>query len=292
MTKNSKGVHSMMLIIISGKSGSGKSVAFRALEDMGFYCVDNMPVIFLPKLASKLSTQENFVAVSVDIRNMPKSPKIFECAISQLPRNCSKQLIFLDTNHNTLIRRYSNTRRIHPLSKKKLPLEIAINSESNLLEPLRSRANFIIDTSEMSVHELAEILRMRLLGRRTRELTIVFESFGFKNGIPINADYVFDVRFLPNPYWDPKLQSMTGLDEPVASFLKYKTEVRHFIRQTRIYLERWLPLLEVSNRSYLTIAIGCTGGKHRSVYIVEQLAHYFLLRGKNVQSRHRSIEKI
>ena len=154
-----------------------------------------------------------------------------------------------------------------------------------------SRADLIVDTSEMSVHELAEMLRTRLLGKRERELTMVFESFGFKHGIPIDADYVFDVRFLPNPHWDPKLRPMTGLDKPVAAFLDRHTEVHNFIYQTRSYLELWLPMLETNNRSYLTVAIGCTGGKHRSVYIAEQLADYFRSRGKNVQSRHRTLEK-
>ena len=170
-------------------------------------------------------------------------------------------------------------------------INLNVDKESDLLEPLRSRADLIVDTSEMSVHELAEMLRTRLLGKRERELTMVFESFGFKHGIPIDADYVFDVRFLPNPHWDPKLRPMTGLDKPVAAFLDRHTEVHNFIYQTRSYLELWLPMLETNNRSYLTVAIGCTGGKHRSVYIAEQLADYFRSRGKNVQSRHRTLEK-
>ena len=256
----------MVLMIVSGRSGSGKSVALRALEDMGFYCVDNLPVVLLPDLARTLADREISAAVSIDVRNMPESPEIFEQAMSNLPDAFSPQLLFLDADRNTLIRRYSDTRRLHPLSSKNLSLESAIDKESDLLEPLRSRADLIVDTSEMSVHELAEMLRTRLLGKRERELTMVFESFGFKHGIPIDADYVFDVRFLPNPHWDPKLRPMTGLD-------------------------KWLPMLETNNRSYLTVAIGCTGGKHRSVYIAEQLADYFRSRGKNVQSRHRTLEK-
>ena len=258
----------MVLMIVSGRSGSGKSVALRALEDMGFYCVDNLPVVLLPDLARTLADREISAAVSIDVRNMPESPEIFEQAMSNLPDAFSPQLLFLDADRNTLIRRYSDTRRLHPLSSKNLSLESAIDKESDLLEPLRSRADLIVDTSEMSVHELAEMLRTRLLGKRERELTMVFESFGFKHGIPIDADYVFDVRFLPNPHWDPKLRPMT-----------------------RSYLERWLPMLETNNRSYLTVASGCTGGKHRSVYIAEQLADYFRSRGKNVQSRHRTLEK-
>ena len=253
----------MVLMIVSGRSGSGKSVALRALEDMGFYCVDNLPVVLLPELARSLADRNISAAVSIDVRNMPESPEIFEQAMKNLPAEFSPQLLFLD----------------------------AIDEESDLLEPLRSRADLIVDTSEMSVHELAEMLRTRLLGKRERELTMVFESFGFKHGIPIDADYVFDVRFLPNPHWDPKLRPMTGLDKPVAAFLDRHTEVHNFIYQTRSYLELWLPMLETNNRSYLTVAIGCTGGKHRSVYIAEQLADYFRSRGKNVQSRHRTLEK-
>ena len=281
----------MVLMIVSGRSGSGKSVALRAIEDMGFYCVDNLPVTLLPELARSLMDRQTSAAVSIDVRNLPNSPAELDKALNDLPEGFVPQLLFLDADRNTLIRRYSDTRRLHPLSSQSLSLESAIDTENELLEPLRSRADLVIDTSEMSVHELAEMLRSRLLGKRERELTMVFESFGLKHGIPIDADYVFDVRFLPNPHWDPKLRPMTGLDKPVAAFLARHTEVHNFIYQTRSYLEQWLPMLETNNRSYLTVAIGCTGGKHRSVYIAEQLADYFRSRGKNVQSRHRTLEK-
>ncbi|WMY97096.1 MAG: RNase adapter RapZ [Arsenophonus sp.] len=281
----------MVLMIISGRSGSGKSVALRALEDMGFYCVDNLPVSLLPELITTLIKQKTFAAVSIDIRNMPKNPIIFEKIFKKLSIFFPK-ILFLDANHNTLIRRYSDTRRLHPLSNQNLSLENAINAENKLLESLRTRADLIIDTSDMSVHRLAEILQVHLLGKKKREITIVFKSFGFKYGIPIDADYVFDVRFLPNPHWNPKLRQMTGLDRPIADFLNRHTEVHNFIYQTCNYIELWLPMLESNNRSYLTIAIGCTGGKHRSVYIAEKLANYFQSQGKNVQSRHRTLEKI
>ncbi|WMY94752.1 MAG: RNase adapter RapZ [Arsenophonus sp.] len=280
----------MVLMIISGRSGSGKSVALRALEDMGFYCVDNLPVILLPALVTTLTKQKTFAAVSIDIRNMPENPVIFEQIFKKLSIFFPK-ILFLDANHNTLIRRYSDTRRLHPLSNQNLSLENAIDAEKKILESLRSRADLIIDTSDMSVHGLAEILRAHLLGKKNREITMVFESFGFKYGIPIDADYVFDVRFLPNPHWNPKLRQMTGLDLPIADFLNRHIEVHNFIYQTCNYIELWLPMLESNNRSYLTIAIGCTGGKHRSVYIAEKLANYFQSQGKNVQSRHRTLEK-
>jgi len=281
----------MALMIVSGRSGSGKSVALRALEDMGFYCVDNLPVELLPELAATLAKREISAAVSIDIRNIPESPLLFEAILDRLDAEFAPQLLFFDANTNTLIRRYSDTRRLHPLTVRNLSLEDAILHESELLEPLRSRADLVIDTSEMSVHELAEMLRTRLSGKPERELTIVFESFGFKYGLPVDADYVFDVRFLPNPHWDAKLRPMTGLDQPVCQFLERHTDVHQFIYQTRSYLELWLPMLERNNRSYLTVAIGCTGGKHRSVYIAEQLADYFASRGKNVQRRHRTLEK-
>ncbi|WP_216782278.1 RNase adapter RapZ [Candidatus Profftia tarda] len=280
----------MVLIIVSGRSGSGKSVALRALEDTGFYCVDNLPIELLSNLAHSLTDRGALAAISLDVRNMPESPDALELAICNLPNGCFLQLLFLDATRNTIIRRYSYTRRLHPLSIHNLSLENAIDEENYLLEPLRARADLIIDTSAMSVHELGEVLRIRFLGRRERELTIVFESFGFKHGIPIDADYVFDVRFLPNPHWNTSLRSMTGLDQPVSAFLRLYAEVDDFIYQTRGYLEHWLPMLETNNRSYLTVAIGCTGGKHRSVYVVEQLAEYFRSLGKNVQSRHRTLE--
>ncbi len=281
----------MVLMIVSGRSGSGnpslcerwKIWAFTAWITCRSCCCPTWRGRWLTVISPRPSA-----STCVTCRN---PPEIFEQAMQNLPECFSPQLLFLDADRNTLIRRYSDTRRLHPLSSKNLSLESAIDEESDLLEPLRSRADLIVDTSEMSVHELAEMLRTRLLGKRERELTMVFESFGFKHGIPIDADYVFDVRFLPNPHWDPKLRPMTGLDKPVAAFLDRHTEVHNFIYQTRSYLELWLPMLETNNRSYLTVAIGCTGGKHRSVYIAEQLADYFRSRGKNVQSRHRTLEK-
>ena len=177
----------MVLMIVSGRSGSGKSVALRALEDMGFYCVDNLPVVLLPDLARSLADRNISAAVSIDVRNMPESPEIFEQAMQNLPECFSPQLLFLDADRNTLIRRYSDTRRLHPLSSKNLSLESAIDEESDLLEPLRSRADLIVDTSEMSVHELAEMLRTRLLGKRERELTMASASSTVFRSMPITS---------------------------------------------------------------------------------------------------------
>ncbi|WP_386687584.1 RNase adapter RapZ [Lonepinella sp. MS14437] len=281
----------MELIIVSGRSGAGKSVALRALEDIGYYCVDNLPIELLPQLAQILSKNQQLAAVSVDIRNLPDSAESLEQMINLLSEQHQVKIIFLDANQDVLIRRYSDSRRPHPLSSvKDISLEVAINAERDYLEPLYQQANIIIDTTELSTHELAENLRNFLRGQNNKELKIVVESFGFKYGIPLDADYVFDVRFLPNPHWDPALRAMTGLDQPVIDFLKRHTEVHNFVYQTRHFIETWLPMLEKNNRSYLTIAVGCTGGKHRSVYIAEQIGNYFKKKDKNVSVVHHSLK--
>lgn len=281
----------MELIIISGRSGSGKSVALRALEDVGYYCVDNIPLPLIPQLAEYSMKSDKSVVVSLDIRNFPENAQEFDSILQRLPSEISTKILFLDCERNVLIRRYSDSRRIHPLSNQDLSLESAIDSETRLLEPLIQQANHIIDTTHLSSHSLAEHLRELLRGSSEKELQIIVESFGFKYGVPADADYVFDVRFLPNPHWDAELRPMTGLDKPVIDFLEQHREVHNFIYQTRNYLEMWLPALEQNNRSYLTIAIGCTGGKHRSVFVAEQIAKYFIGKDKKVQIRHRSLEK-
>lgn len=281
----------MELIIISGRSGSGKSVALRALEDVGYYCVDNIPLPLIHQLATYLAQTDRSVVVSLDIRNLSDSEISLDEIIAKTSPTIHTKLIFLDCEPNTLIRRYSDSRRLHPLSIQGTSLENAIELEGKQLEVLYNDANYIIDTTHLSPHELAEQLRSLLRGSIDKQLNIVIESFGFKYGVPADADYVFDVRFLPNPHWNPELRPMTGLEQPVIDFLSRQTDVHNFIYQTRNYLEMWLPMLEKNNRSYLTIAIGCTGGKHRSVFIAEQLADYFRSRGKQVQVRHKSLER-
>ena len=281
----------MEIIIISGRSGAGKSVALRALEDAGYYCVDNIPLDLLPQLTDILSQSQSSVAISLDIRNIPNSTNTLEQTLNTLQKYHQLKIIFLEADRGTLIRRYSDSRRLHPLSLKDLSLEAAIDEEYRYLEPLIQHANFIIDTTHLSTHTLAERLREFLRGNSDKELKIVVESFGFKYGIPLDADYVFDVRFLPNPHWDPTLRPMTGLDTPVAEFLNSHMQVNEFIYLTRNYIDTWLPMLEKNNRSYLTIAIGCTGGKHRSVYIAQQLGEYFQAKGKLVQIQHKSLER-
>lgn len=283
----------MKLIIVSGRSGSGKTVALRVLEDLGYYCVDNLPVSLLYDLVSTIRGKYHNLAVSIDVRNLPEQNEELVDMLQQLRNNSDLQLssFFIDADNATLVKRYGDTRRLHPLSRQKLTLEEAIKQENNLLAPLSSTADLRIDTSQLSIHQLSEQIRERVLGKKERELVMVFESFGFKNGIPKDADFVFDSRFLPNPHWVAELKPLTGLDEPVQRYLQSQPDVMIYINQLISLLDTWLPQLERNNRSYLTVGIGCTGGQHRSVFIAEQLASHFAGLGKNVQRRHRTLEK-
>ncbi|NLJ91922.1 MAG: RNase adapter RapZ [Aeromonadales bacterium] len=283
----------MQLVIVSGRSGSGKTVALRVLEDLGYYCVDNLPVELLPDLVSMRRDKPGEVAVSIDVRNLPDSTeKLVEC-LEQV-RNMegvSLSSFFIDADNAALIRRFGDTRRLHPLSRLSLTLDEAIRQETHLLAPLSSEADLRIDTSDLSIHDLSEIIRARILGKKERELNWVFESFGYKFGISQDADFVFDARFLPNPHWIAELRPFNGTDEPVATYLNSQLEVTKYLWQIENLLVTWMPHLERNNRSYVTVAIGCTGGKHRSVYLVEELAKAFKKMGKSVQLRHRTLEK-
>lgn len=280
----------MQLKIVSGRSGSGKSVALRVLEDLGYYCVDNLPVNLLAQFVAMQCDKHCQIAVSIDIRNMPADPEEINHILAALPKDLDVDLFFLDADDNELVKRFSETRRLHPLSRDKLTLEQAIKKEKQLLKPLKACADKIINTSKHSVHDLSEAVRSLVLGRENRHLVMTFESFGFKHGLPQDADFVFDVRFLPNPHWDPSLRPLTGLDNPVKMFLAAEKDVTQMISQIRGFLQSWLPALEKNNRSYLTVAIGCTGGQHRSVYIAQYLADFFCAHGKQVQVRHRTLE--
>jgi UPF0042 nucleotide-binding protein len=281
------------LVIISGQSGAGKSVALRVLEDLGYYCVDNLPFSLLDPFVDSVRSSKQNVAVSIDIRNLPDDPEVVTEKLIHLKATTDLSLIFLDASHETLLKRYSETRRIHPLSlqKENLSLAQAIDAEKRQLSYLKEQADLLIDSSEQSIHDLCEMVRMRIQGRESQELVMVFESFGFKYGTPSDADYIFDVRFLPNPHWEPMLRPYTGLDQPVIDFLDTHSSVQELRVDIQRFIQKWLPLLEKNNRSYLTIAIGCTGGKHRSVYLTQKLAHYFDAQGKQVQIRHTSLEK-
>ncbi len=281
----------MKLIIVSGRSGSGKSVALRVLEDLGYYCVDNIPINLLPALTHTVINDYENVAVSLDVRNLPKDPKDIPEIIEYLPNTVEVTTLYLDADDNDLIRRFSETRRLHPLIKKNIHLDQAIALEKALLTPISTNADLYIHTSKLSPHQLADLVRDRILGKKTGAMVLVFESFGFKHGIPADTDYVFDARFLPNPFWEKELKPYTGLEQPVKDFLASHPIVTKFVWQINSFMMTWLPHLERNNRSYLTIAIGCTGGKHRSVYIAELLAKNFRKEQKNVQTHHRDIKK-
>lgn len=280
----------MQLIIVSGRSGSGKTIALRVLEDLGFYCVDNLPLQLLPALIHCVSDYES-VAVSVDVRNLPKDESELADALDFLPGKITAEILFIDSSDEVLLRRYGETRRMHPLSKQESSLPDAIALEHKLLAPLVARTNWHIDSSKLSVHELSEMVREHVLGRKDGQLILTFLSFGFKHGAPANADTVLDARILPNPHWEPELKALTGLDQPVINYLQEQPLVTKFIQQVGTFIDTWLPYFERSNRSYLTIAVGCTGGQHRSVYIAESLANRYRSQGSQVRVKHRELDK-
>jgi UPF0042 nucleotide-binding protein len=282
------------LIIISGRSGSGKSTALHVLEDMGYYCIDNLPVSLLEPLMLRLASdnQELNVAVSIDARNIPADLILFPQTMDAIdPKMVATKIVYLDSASPALVRRFSETRRKHPLSGKTLDLREALDLETQLLDPISAMADLAIDTTALTIHELRDLVRHRVTGNR-HEFALLFLSFAYKNGVPVDADLVFDVRCLPNPHWIASLRAQTGLDQPVQDFLASHTEVVNMTDDIRGFLDTWLKRFEANNRSYMTIAIGCTGGQHRSVFISEQLMQYFSPKWTNVQIRHRELSKI
>jgi UPF0042 nucleotide-binding protein len=281
------------LLIISGRSGSGKSTALNMLEDHGYYCIDNLPASLLPSLAARVSSpgeELQYVAVSIDARNLPLDLRQVPTIIEQLNLNGSHaEIIFLDANSPTLIKRFSESRRKHPLTTDKIGLREAINIESKLLEPLALLASLSIDTSNMSLHQLRDNIKTRVVENVDSGIALMFESFGYKHGVPIDADIVFDVRCLPNPYWDKDLRSLTGVDSSVKKWLESQEEVQEMYADLCHYLDKWLPRFAQSNRSYMTVAIGCTGGQHRSVYLSERLSKHFSQTIKNAKVLHREL---
>lgn len=276
----------LKLTVVSGRSGAGKSVALRVLEDLGYYCVDNLPVDLLQPWLLTQEHQHEEIAVSLDMRNLPNDHGQIEQLLKLIRSTVATTIIFLDADNTTLLRRYSETRRRHPLTDQELTLADAIIKESAWLEPVREQADLFLDTSRSTIYEFSATLRERLSGNAKAPLVLVFESFGFKHGIPNDADFVFDVRFLPNPYWVPELRNYTGSDQPVIEFFQEHPTVAQFILQLQEMLHSWLPQMEQNDRSYVTVAIGCTGGCHRSVYIANALTEHFQT-SRQVQLRHR-----
>lgn len=284
---------SIKLVVISGRSGSGKSTALHLLEDLGYYCIDNLPVGLLPALIQKV-TEENpiiysKIAVGIDARNLPKDLQNFPKIIDDLRKQFECAIIYLDANDHALIQRYSDTRRKHPLSKTNVTLADAIGKEKELLAPISNCADLIIDTSHLTMHELRDLVKARVADHKGEHIALLFESFGFKHGVPVDADLVFDVRCLPNPYWIHHLRGFTGKDQAIIDYLEEHSLVNEMFADILRFLEKWLPRFEANNRSYMTVAIGCTGGQHRSVYFCERLAAHFSDVLNNVQVRHREL---
>ena len=285
----------MQLVLITGMSGSGKSVALHALEDAGFYCVDNLPPELLEAfIAIEHGYRANRVAIAIDVRSAKSLPGM-PAQIHKLRKGGQPlTVLFLDATTDTLVRRFSETRRLHPLSRRdnqdqRHALIEAIEHERDLLSELREYS-LVIDTSQLKASHLRTEVR-KLLDHEPNSLTLVFESFGFKRGVPMDADFVFDVRMLPNPHYEPELRPLTGLDKPVADYLSVEPEVQAMQAQIIDFVERWLPSMVRDHRSYVTVAIGCTGGQHRSTYLVEELSMHFSQRW-TVRSRHRELDAI
>jgi UPF0042 nucleotide-binding protein len=284
----------MRLIIVSGRSGSGKSTALDVLEDHGFYCIDNLPATLLPELAERALLQTELlqpqVAVSIDARNLPSQLLRFPELLDEARgRHIKCDVLYLDAEHDTLLKRFSETRRRHPLTNDNRSLAEAIKDEELLLAPIADLADLKIDTTHLNLYQLRDTIKLRLLNQPEPGTAFLVESFGFKRGMPVDADLVFDVRCLPNPYWKPDLRDHSGLEPAVAEYLASQPDVEEMYQDILGYLNKWLPRFAASNRAYVTIAIGCTGGHHRSVYLAERLGAALKPSLKNVQVRHRDL---
>lgn len=284
----------MRLIIVSGRSGSGKSTALDVLEDNGFYCIDNLPAGLLPELAERalIHTElaQPLVAVSIDARNLPSHLSRFPELLDEVRgRHIQCDVLYLDADEETLLKRFSETRRRHPLSSANRSLAEAIRVESDLLGPIADLSDLKINTTSLNLYQLRDIIKLRLLDKPEAGTAFLFESFGFKRGMPVDADVVFDVRCLPNPYWKPELREHSGLDLVVAEYLQEQPDVQEMYDDIYAYLHKWLPRIAASNRSYVTVAIGCTGGHHRSVYLADRLGKELKKTLKNIQVRHRDL---
>jgi UPF0042 nucleotide-binding protein len=288
----------MKLYIISGRSGSGKSTVLHVLEDLEYNCVDNLPVGLLPALIDRLTREPSTpraanIAVSIDARNLPSDLQRFPDILVSLDRmDLDCEIIYLDAASATLVKRFSETRRKHPLTDSRTGLREALDYERELLEPIADLADLSIDTTNLSNQALSEMVRDRIAGREGPSVSLLFLSFAYKRGVPVDADIVFDVRCLPNPHWIPVLRPLTGRDGPVIEHLRGEPAAQDMLLDIGNFLERWLPSFERSGRSYITVAIGCTGGQHRSVFIAEQLTQRFAARAGNTLVRHRELDRL
>lgn len=283
----------MKLVIVSGLSGSGKSIVLHSLEDLGFYCIDNLPLSLLPSFAAQMSGSPRgdyeHAAVGIDARNLSDDFASFPDVLAEIrAHGLDCEILFLQAENNVLIKRFSETRRKHPLARSGISLAEAIGRERKLLAELAVNADWCIDSSHTNVHQLRDLVRGRML-KEARSLTLTFMSFGFKHGIPVDADFVFDVRCLPNPHWVPQLRALTGMDQEVGEFLEQQPLVNEMFEDLSSFIERWVPRFQADSRAYMTVAIGCTGGQHRSVYLSQRMAGHFHEADIDVLLRHREL---
>jgi UPF0042 nucleotide-binding protein len=284
----------LRLIIISGVSGSGKSVALHVLEDLGFYCIDNIPVPLLKSFVAEIVPRQDpafeNVGIGLDARSRPSDLAEVPALIQKLRSDgIACEIIFLQTDNKVLLSRFSETRRKHPLTDGSTSLEEAIAKERALLAPIINSAELVIDTTRMTVYSLREQIRQRVAPRTPGSVSILIESFGYKHGLPANADFVFDVRCLPNPYWEPQLRPLTGKDAPVVAFLDAAPLVQRMVEDITAFLAEWVPRYQDFQRSYLTVAIGCTGGMHRSVYVAEAVAKRLAAKYAGIRTHHNEV---
>ncbi len=285
----------MRLVILSGLSGSGKSVALHMLEDLDYYCVDNIPAGLLQDFVSVtlLSSDPAYhdMAIGIDARNRIEDIQSVPETVHRLrAKGIECEIVFLHAEEGVLVKRYNETHRPHPLANEGRSLLEAICAERELLGAIADEADVVLDTTRTSVHELRELVRARIHRGERRGLSLLFQSFGFRHGLPGDSDFVFDARGLPNPYWEPKLRALTGKDPAVAQYLEDSPVGQRFIQDLRTLLSHWIPQFESSNRQYLTVSVGCTGGYHRSVYVVEKLAAHFRDLGRDVLVRHNELK--
>ena len=273
------------LLVLSGLSGSGKSVALRTLEDLDFYCVDNLPAELLAQFVKSLTASAQTpprLAVGIDVRNRPDGLQRLPHSLAEVGRmGCQYELMFLDTNDDVLLRRYSETRRRHPLSVDGRSLADAIALERKQLQGLMAISDRVLNTSGMNVHQLRRLIVTELGADTHPDLSLLVQSFAYRNGVPDDADFVFDVRCLPNPHWDPALRPLSGRDAEVREYFSNQAEVGRYLAGGAGFLDAWLPSFESSTRSYVTVAFGCTGGRHRSVYCAEWLARHWHEHGRS-----------
>lgn len=283
----------LRLIVVSGLSGSGKSVALHVLEDLGYYCIDNIPAALLKSAVHEVHSGDGaaaeLVAVGVDARNRPADLEALPGLIDDLRKQGVRtDVIFLHASDEVLLQRYSESRRRHPLAALGAELRTAIDAEREILSRINDSADLIIDTSRTSIYELADTIRERVDRRKSESLSVLIESFGFKHRIPADADFVFDTRCLPNPYWS-MLRGLTGLDQEVIEFLDAEDDFNAMYNDIVGFLNRWIPRFEHAHRGYLTIAIGCTGGQHRSVHMAERIAAELRVSHASVLTRHNNL---